>query len=83
MRRWKVCGLCQSQGRNRVRCVQGLVVQNPLNMGYLGVKTVVAVLRGEKVPDRIDTGVGFVTRENFNDPAMADIVHPPLDQYLK
>ena len=63
--------------------VQGLVVQNPLNMGYLGVKTIVAVLRGEKVPDRIDTGVGFVTRENFNDPAMADIVHPPLDQYLK
>lgn len=63
--------------------VQGLVVQNPLNMGYLGVKTIVAVLRGEKVPDRIDTGVGFVTKENFNDPAMADIVHPPLDKYLK
>jgi ribose transport system substrate-binding protein len=63
--------------------VQGLVVQNPLNMGYLGVKTVVAVIRGEKVPTLIDTGVGFVTLENFNDPAMADIVHPPLDQYLK
>ncbi len=63
--------------------VQGLVVQNPLNMGYLGVKTIVAVLRGESVPARIDTGVGFVTLENFNDPAMADIVHPPLDEYLK
>jgi len=63
--------------------VQGFVVQNPLNMGYLGVKTIVAVLRGEKVPARIDTGVGFVTKENFNDPAMADIVRPPLDQYLK
>jgi ribose transport system substrate-binding protein len=63
--------------------VQGLVVQNPLNMGYLGVKTVVSVLRGAKVPARIDTGVGFVTLENFNDPAMADIVKPPLDEYLK
>jgi len=63
--------------------VQGFVVQNPLNMGYLGVKTAVAVLRGEKVAARIDTGVGFVTRENFDDPAMADIVHPPLDKYLK
>jgi len=63
--------------------VQGLVVQNPLNMGYLGVKTLVAVLRGEPVPARIDTGVGFVTKENFNDPALADIVHPPLDKYLK
>ncbi len=63
--------------------IQGFVVQNPLNMGYLGVKTAVAVLRGEKVPARIDTGVGFVTKENFNDPALADIVHPPLDKYLK
>ncbi len=63
--------------------LQGFVVQNPMNMGYLGVKTVVAAIRGEKVPARIDIGVGFVTKENFNDPAMADIVHPPLDQYLK
>ena len=63
--------------------VQGLVVQNPINMGYLGVKTAVAALRGEKVPARIDTGVGFVTKDNFDDPAMADIVHPPLDLYLK
>ena len=63
--------------------IDGLVVQNPLNMGYLGVKTMVAVLRGEKVPARIDTGVGYVTRENFDDPALADIVKPPLDQYLK
>ena len=28
--------------------IQGLVVQNPMRMGYLGVKTMVAVLRGEK-----------------------------------
>jgi ribose transport system substrate-binding protein len=52
-------------------------------MGYLGVKTVVSVLRGEKVERRIDTGVGFVTLENFNDPAMADIVNPPLAKYLE
>ena len=63
--------------------VQGLVVQNPLNMGYLGVKTIVAVLRGEKVAPRVDTGVGFVTLENFNDPAIVDMVNPPLDKYLK
>jgi len=63
--------------------VQGMVVQNPLNMGYLGVKTIVAVLRGEKVEKRIDTGVGFVTAENFSDPAMADYVKPPLSEYLK
>jgi len=63
--------------------VQGMVVQNPLNMGYLGVKTLVAALRGEKVEKRIDTGVGFITAENFSDPAMADYVKPPLSEYLK
>lgn len=62
--------------------IQGMVVQNPLRMGYLGVKTAVAVLRGEKVAARIDTGVGFVTKENFNSPEMADIVNPPLAKYL-
>jgi ribose transport system substrate-binding protein len=63
--------------------VQGLVVQNPMRMGYLGVKTMVAALRGEKVPAVIDTGVGFVTKANFHSPEMAEIVRPPLDKYLK
>ncbi len=63
--------------------VQGLVVQNPMRMGYLGVMKMVAVLRGEKVDPRIDTGVGFVTKANFHSPEMADIVRPPLDKYLK
>ncbi len=63
--------------------IQGMVVQNPMRMGYLGVKTVVAALRGEKVAPVQDTGVGFVTKENFDSPDMAEIVHPPLDKYLK
>jgi ribose transport system substrate-binding protein len=62
--------------------VQGMVVQNPMKMGYLGVKAAVAVLRGEKVAPLVDTGVGFVTKANFNSPEMAEIVKPPLDKYL-
>jgi ribose transport system substrate-binding protein len=54
-----------------------------MRMGYLGVKTMVAALRGEKVPAVIDTGVGFVTKANFDSPEMAEIVRPPLDKYLK
>ena len=41
-----------------------------------GLRALIA--RGPVEPS-IDTGVGFVTKANFNDPAMADIVHPPLD----
>jgi ribose transport system substrate-binding protein len=61
----------------------GFVVQNPMAMGYLGVKTVVAAIRGEKVPPTIDTGVGFVTKENMNEPAIAELMNPPLSKYLK
>ena len=63
--------------------LQGLVVQNPFRMGYLGVKTLVASLRGQKVERVIDTGCALVTRENMAEPAMADLLHPPLEKYLK
>jgi len=63
--------------------VQGLVVQNPLLMGYLGVMTAVKHLRGEPVEKRIDTGVVLVTPENMDRPDIKDLLFPPLDKYLK
>ncbi|MDB6168680.1 MAG: Periplasmic binding protein domain protein [Verrucomicrobia bacterium] len=63
--------------------VQGIVVQNPFRMGYLGVKTAVAGLRGATVEKSIDTGCGLVTRENMAEPEMAALLHPPLEKYLK
>jgi len=58
--------------------IQGLVIQNPFKMGYLGVKTVLAVLAGKTVPKMIDTGVGLVTPENMNEPANAALLHPAI-----
>jgi ribose transport system substrate-binding protein len=63
--------------------VQGLVVQDPVRMGYLGVMTLVQHLRGEKVETRIDTGVHIVTPENMAEPEIKDLLYPPLDKYLK
>jgi ribose transport system substrate-binding protein len=63
--------------------IQGLVIQDPVKMGYLGVMTAVSVLRHESVPVSIDTGVGLVTRENMDEPAIAALIHPPLAEYLK
>ena len=63
--------------------VQALVVQSPVKMGYLGVMTVVDVLQGKTVPKRIDTGVVLVTRENMEQADMKDLLHPPLEKYLK
>jgi ribose transport system substrate-binding protein len=63
--------------------LHGIVVQNPFNMGYLGVRTMVEQLLGKPVAKRIDTGVTMVTRENLDSPDIQTLLHPPLDQYLK
>jgi ribose transport system substrate-binding protein len=63
--------------------VQGLVVQNPMQMGYLGVKAVVDHLRGKKVEKVVDTGVQLVTTENMDKPEIKELLYPPLDKYLK
>lgn len=56
--------------------IQALVVQNPFKMGYEGVKAAVAVIRGGKVPRRIDTGVTVVTMDNFNEPGVQKLLYP-------
>src|SRR6185295_18391744 len=63
--------------------VQGLVVQNPVFMGYKGVMTMVEHLQGKPVPKRIDTGVVLVTSENLEQPEIKELLYPPLDKYLK
>jgi ribose transport system substrate-binding protein len=63
--------------------LHGIVVQNPFNMGYLGVRTMVESLQGKPVSKKIDTGVMLVTKENMETPEVKTLLHPPLDQYLK
>lgn len=63
--------------------MHGIVVQNPFNMGYLGVRTMVDSLLGKPVEKKIDTGVMLVTKENLQSPEVNALLHPPLDQYLK
>ena len=62
--------------------IDGLVLQDPMNMGYLGVKTIVAHIHGEPVEKRIDTGVRLVKREDMNDPAAKELLHPDLSKWL-
>ena len=63
--------------------IDGLVLQDPVNMGYLGVKTMAAHLRHEPVQARVDTGVRLVTREQMNDPDARELLHPDLARWLK
>jgi ABC-type sugar transport system substrate-binding protein len=59
--------------------VHGIVLQDPVTMGYLGVKTMVAHLDGKKVEKRIVTGEYVATPENMNEDRMKTLLKP--EQY--
>jgi ribose transport system substrate-binding protein len=57
--------------------LDGLVLQNPFNMGYLAVKTLVAHLRKERIESRIDTGASLIDKTNMDQPEMKALLSPP------
>jgi ribose transport system substrate-binding protein len=62
--------------------IDGLVLQNPFNMGYLAVKTLTQHLRKEKVEARIDTGASLIDKANMDQPEMKALLSPPLAEWL-
>jgi len=56
--------------------VDALVVQQPYQMGYLGVEFAVKAIRGESIPAFVETPTVVVTRDNFNDPDIQKILYP-------
>ena len=48
--------------------IDALVAQDPVRMGYLGVKTLLDHMHGAKVDGYVDTGVRLITLKNINDP---------------
>ena len=67
----------------RNRQLHALVLQNPMAMGYMGVKAVVTHIRGEKVEKRIDTGVTLVTETNLDQPEIKELIQPDLARWLE
>jgi len=62
--------------------IDGLVLQNPFNIGYLAVKTMASHLRGEKIEKRIDTGAKMVTKDNMETPEIKELLTPDLKKWL-
>jgi ribose transport system substrate-binding protein len=58
------------------------VVQNPFKMGYLGVKTIVMHIQGQRVEKLVDTGVTYVSLENFNNGNIQELIYPDLERWL-
>ena len=63
--------------------LDGIVLQNPLKMGELGVKTMMQHLLGKPVDKLVDTGVFLITPKTMDDPASKDLIRPPFERYLK
>jgi ABC-type sugar transport system substrate-binding protein len=56
--------------------LHGIVLQDPVAMGYLAVKTMIDHLEGREVETRVFTGEHVATRENMNDESMIKLLHP-------
>jgi ribose transport system substrate-binding protein len=58
--------------------LQGLVLQNPVKMGYLSVSLIVRYLRGEKIAEKVDTGVAVATPETMDTAEIKALLTPDL-----
>jgi ribose transport system substrate-binding protein len=62
--------------------IDALIVQDPVRMGYLGVKTMVDHLQGRPVEKRIDTGVHVVGKADMGTPEARELLQPDLAKWL-
>lgn len=58
--------------------VHGLILQDPVRMGYLGVKTAIEKLEGKPVEKVISTGENLITPENMHQPRSKELLMPDL-----
>lgn len=63
--------------------IQGLVLQDPMKMGYLSVKVLVDHIQGWVVDRRIDTGVSLATPDNMHQPEIRNLLRPDFSKYVQ
>jgi ribose transport system substrate-binding protein len=51
------------------------IAQHPAEMGYYGVVSAIAALRGHSVPAKIGTGFTVMTKENVEDPKVSQYIY--------
>lgn len=56
--------------------IQSLVIQNPFNMGYLGVKYALDAMNGQAVPKSVNTGSKVIDKDNMYLPENQKLVFP-------
>lgn len=56
--------------------IQATIVQNPFNIGYLGIKHAVEAMQGKKIPKRVDTGIKIIDKNNMYLPENQKLLFP-------
>jgi ribose transport system substrate-binding protein len=56
--------------------LSAIVLQDPVQMGYLAIKSIVQAIRGEKVEGFVDTGVYVATPENIDSDQIKKLLFP-------
>jgi ribose transport system substrate-binding protein len=54
--------------------INALVAQNPVKMGYEAVTNLVKSIKGETVPERVDSGAALVTADNLDTPDIKSLL---------
>ena len=60
----------------RAGAIDGLVVQNPYVMGYVGVKNAVKMCNGDQVTQHLNVGVNFIDTDLLDDEFIKLILNP-------
>lgn len=68
-------GNADLQGFVKDGTIEAIAVQSAYEMGNLGVKTVVELVEGKKVPAFRDTGVLMVNKKNIDSPAAKNVLY--------
>ena len=55
---------------------QAIIIQKPVNMGYLGVEQAINVLTGKKVEKSLDSGSKLITKENLYEEENQRLLYP-------
>ncbi len=63
--------------------ISALVVQDPMQMAYLGVYAIVDHIKGKQVKSLVDTGVVLATPQNAREGRIHELLAPDLERWLK
>jgi ribose transport system substrate-binding protein len=63
--------------------VDSLILQEPFQMGYQGLKTLLSYKAGKKPARHIDFPPVLATRENIQEPRIQILVNPDIERYVE